>query len=168
LQKLGLVVALLTLGVLREGALCVGPNHGRPRVRPPGRQGKLTKLPKLVEFVEAPYPESEKAAGKMASVVLQIAITDKGTVRRRRGDPRRLDRRSTGKRKRPWRSFASSPLKSTASRRPSRSPIATDFHLQGKRPKQPVVNYDGVVMNRFTKKPIQGAKNHRRRAWAKQ
>ncbi|HET7538422.1 MAG TPA: hypothetical protein VFK05_01075, partial [Polyangiaceae bacterium] len=46
----------------------------------PGHQPKLTKLPKLVHFQEAPYPESEKAEGKTASVVLQIAIDDKGGV----------------------------------------------------------------------------------------
>ena len=33
----------------------------------PGHQPKLTKLPKLVHFEEAPYPESEKAAGKTAA-----------------------------------------------------------------------------------------------------
>jgi TonB family protein len=41
---------------------------------------KLTKAPKLVQFVEAAYPESEKAAGRAASVVLQIAIAASGTV----------------------------------------------------------------------------------------
>ena len=46
----------------------------------PGHQPKLTKLPKLIHFEEAPYPESEKAEGKTASVVLQIAIDDKGDV----------------------------------------------------------------------------------------
>ena len=40
----------------------------------PGHQPKLTKLPKLVHFEEAPYPDSEKEAGRTASVVLQIAI----------------------------------------------------------------------------------------------
>jgi TonB family protein len=41
---------------------------------------RLTKPPKLVTFVEAEYPESEKAAGKTASVVLQIGIGPAGTV----------------------------------------------------------------------------------------
>ncbi len=41
---------------------------------------KLTRPPKLVSFVEAPYPESEKAAGRAASVVLQIAIGATGAV----------------------------------------------------------------------------------------
>jgi TonB family protein len=41
---------------------------------------KLTRPPKLVHFVEAPYPESEKAAGRAAAVVLQIAINASGGV----------------------------------------------------------------------------------------
>ncbi len=44
------------------------------------RRPKLTKPPRLVTFVEAPYPESEKAAGKQASVILQIAISATGSV----------------------------------------------------------------------------------------
>src|SRR5690242_3416905 len=41
---------------------------------------RLTKPPKLVKFVEADYPESEKTAGKTASAVLQIGIAADGTV----------------------------------------------------------------------------------------
>jgi TonB family protein len=44
------------------------------------RRPELTKSPALVKFVEAAYPESEKAAGKSAAVVLQLAISDTGTV----------------------------------------------------------------------------------------
>jgi TonB family protein len=41
---------------------------------------RLTKPPKLVSFVEAEYPESEKSAGKTAAVVLQIGIGADGKV----------------------------------------------------------------------------------------
>ncbi len=41
---------------------------------------KLTRAPKLAQFVEAPYPDSERAAGRAASVVLQIAISAAGHV----------------------------------------------------------------------------------------
>ncbi len=49
---------------------------------PPAGTHKLTKAPKLVHFVEARYPESEsqKAAGRAASVVLEIAIDASGAV----------------------------------------------------------------------------------------
>src|SRR4051812_44311088 len=40
----------------------------------------LTKPPKLVKFVEAPYPEAEKTAGRTASVTLEIAVNASGTV----------------------------------------------------------------------------------------
>ena len=41
---------------------------------------KLTRPPELTKFVQAEYPESEKAAGKGAAVVLQIAISATGVV----------------------------------------------------------------------------------------
>lgn len=41
---------------------------------------RLTKPPKLATFVEADYPESERAAGTSASVILQVGITAEGTV----------------------------------------------------------------------------------------
>jgi TonB family protein len=41
---------------------------------------QLTKPPALVTFVEAEYPEAERASGRSASVVLQITISATGTV----------------------------------------------------------------------------------------
>jgi TonB family protein len=41
---------------------------------------KLTRPPELLKFVEAAYPDSEKAAGRSATVVLQIAISAAGVV----------------------------------------------------------------------------------------
>ncbi|APR83766.1 TonB family protein / TonB-dependent receptor [Minicystis rosea] len=52
--------------------------HAQPR--PAKAAPKLTKAPKLVKFLEAPYPEAERAAGKAATVVLQVAISATGTV----------------------------------------------------------------------------------------
>jgi len=43
-------------------------------------QPRVVKPPKLVKFVEAAYPEAEKATGKQAAVTLQIGITESGTV----------------------------------------------------------------------------------------
>jgi TonB family protein len=52
------------------------------QARPPAEvpRPKLTKAPALLEFVEAPYPDAEKAAGRAAQVVLQLAITATGDV----------------------------------------------------------------------------------------
>jgi TonB family protein len=43
-------------------------------------QPKLTRPPKLVKFVQAPYPESERTAGKSATVVLAVVIGASGKV----------------------------------------------------------------------------------------
>ena len=51
-----------------------------PALSDEAKRPKLTRPPKLVSFVEAPYPESEKAAGTQASVILQIAISATGSV----------------------------------------------------------------------------------------
>jgi TonB family protein len=51
-----------------------------PALGDEAKRPKLTKPPKLVTFVEAPYPESEKAAGRQASVVVQIGISASGAV----------------------------------------------------------------------------------------
>jgi TonB family protein len=72
--RLGTIVVGLTIVEPRaahaQGAAPVEHEH----------KPKLTKPPALVKFVEAPYPEAEKAAGKSASVVLLIAISPTGTV----------------------------------------------------------------------------------------
>ncbi|HEY2405006.1 MAG TPA: TonB family protein, partial [Polyangiaceae bacterium] len=72
---LGALLLLASIGATRQ-VLAQANSSGET----PGHQPKLTKLPKLVHFEEAPYPESEKESGRTASVVAQIAITDKGTV----------------------------------------------------------------------------------------
>ncbi len=51
-----------------------------PPAPAPGPAGKLTKPPKLVRFVEAGYPESERATKKSASVTLALTISETGAV----------------------------------------------------------------------------------------
>jgi TonB family protein len=74
---LGWLLLAATVMAPRAGSAqqAAAPPLGEEAARP-----KLTKPPKLVKFVEAPYPESEKAAGKQASVVLQIGISSTGNV----------------------------------------------------------------------------------------
>lgn len=43
-------------------------------------QPKLTKAPRLTQLVEAPFPESERAKGQGASVVMEMAIDATGNV----------------------------------------------------------------------------------------
>lgn len=47
---------------------------------PAGAAPKLTRPPKLATFVEADYPEAERAAGRSASVVLRLTIASDGSV----------------------------------------------------------------------------------------
>ncbi len=67
-----LALALVSASVpMREAA-------AQPRPAKPAH--KLTRPPKLVTFVEAAYPEAERAGGKTATVKLQVAISATGTV----------------------------------------------------------------------------------------
>jgi TonB family protein len=59
----------------RPGFAQTAPAAGEDSARP-----RLTRPPKLSKFVEAQYPEAEKASGRTASVVVQIAISATGTV----------------------------------------------------------------------------------------
>ena len=68
-------MAIAALGIVRPGFAQTAPQSGEDVARP-----RLTRPPKLTKFVEAPYPEAEKARGGGASVVVQIAISATGTV----------------------------------------------------------------------------------------
>ena len=56
------------------------PQPGSSSPAAPGARPTLTRPPKLTRFVEAPFPESEKASGAGASVVLEILISAEGKV----------------------------------------------------------------------------------------
>lgn len=71
---------MLLLATLSQALPVSAQQAAAPALGDEARRPKLTKPPKLVSFVEAPYPESEKAAGQQASVVLQIAISATGSV----------------------------------------------------------------------------------------
>jgi TonB family protein len=122
----------------------------------PGHQPKLTKLPKLVHFEEAPYPDSEKAAGKTASVVLQIAIDDKGgvvdaVVQQSAGaafDAAALEA---------VKKFSFEPAEIDSKPAPVKITYRYDFVFTIE-PPTPVINYDGYIKNRFSKQPIAGVK----------
>ncbi len=76
--RYALLVVLATL--TDAGAARAKPDDHAP----PATAPKLTKPPKLVRFVEAPYPESEKVAARAATVVLELAIDATGKVERAR------------------------------------------------------------------------------------
>ena len=73
-----ILLALAMIAGAGAGTLAVAPAAAQPR--PAKAAPRLTKPPKLLTFVEAPYPEAERASGKTATVVLQVAISAAGTV----------------------------------------------------------------------------------------
>jgi TonB family protein len=77
LRRIALIscLALAAVASARPGFAQNAPQTGEDAARP-----RLTRAPKLAKFVEAEYPETEKASGRTASVVVQIAISATGTV----------------------------------------------------------------------------------------
>ena len=72
----GALIAATATGAL---AVTARMAHAQPApAKPP--PGTLTRPPSLVTFVEAAYPESEKAAGRTAEVVLALTIGPDGRV----------------------------------------------------------------------------------------
>jgi TonB family protein len=115
----------------------------------------LTRAPKLVKFVEAAYPEEEKAAGRAASVTLEIAISGAGVV---------LDASVVGSAGAAFdaaalaavKQFVFAPAEIDGQPAPVKITYRYDFVFKVE-PAGPVVNFAGVVRNRFTKKPMAGA-----------
>jgi TonB family protein len=68
------------LASLSQPLSALAQQAAAPALGDEAKRPKLTKPPRLISFVEAPYPESEKAAGQQASVILQIAISATGSV----------------------------------------------------------------------------------------
>jgi TonB family protein len=145
-----LSIAAAVLGAPRVHAQNGGPNET------PSRQPKLTKVPKLVQFVEAVYPESEKAAGTTASVILQIAITDKGTVEDaavlQSAGPA-FDAAALEAVKK----FIFEPAEVDDKPAPVKITYKYDFVIN-EEPAGPAVNYEGVIRDHDTKKPIANLK----------
>jgi TonB family protein len=116
----------------------------------------LTKAPKLVKFVQAPYPESEKAASKSASVELQIAISETGKVLdvavTKSAGPA-FDAAAVAAAKQ----FVFEPAEFDGKPSPVAITYRYDFKLEVTAA-WPVVNFAGVVKDRFTKKPLPNVK----------
>jgi TonB family protein len=65
---------------LAAARIATGQSEPPRPAGPPSSAPKLTRAPRLVKFVEAPYPDSERASGRTATVVLRIGISAAGTV----------------------------------------------------------------------------------------
>lgn len=120
------------------------------------RQPQLTKAPRLVKFVEAEYPPSEAASGRAASVILQIAIADTGAVQDvvvAGSAGAAFDAAAVAAAKQ----FVFEPAEIDGKPGPVKITYEYKFVLEVK-PAGPVVNFEGVVRDRLTKKPMAGVK----------
>jgi TonB family protein len=154
-QKTAIMAGVLTVAICANQTVAIAQPTGAPN-ETPTRQGKLTKAPKLVEFVEAPYPESEKLAGRTASVILQIAISDKGVVDDVavvQGASPAFDAAALEAVKK----FKFEPAEIDNKPAPVKITYKYDFVFK-EEPVGPIVNYEGIIRDRATKKPIEGLK----------
>lgn len=153
MNRLARVVAMVAAAQLCAPGTAFA--QGRPPAGAAPKQPKLTKLPKLVKFIEAPFPEAEKAAGKSASVTLEIAISETGAVTDAQvtvpASPA-FDAAALAAVKQ----FVFEPAEFDDKPAPVKITYRYDFVFK-EEPKGPVVNFEGVVRNHFTKKPMPGA-----------
>ena len=113
--------------------------------------------PRLETFVEAEFPEAEKAAGKGATVVLEIAIKETGEV---------ADVRVTGPASPAFDAAAVAAAKRFMFAPAARdgAPIAVkiayryDFTFKEVLVKKTTADFEGTVRDRATKKPLAGVK----------
>jgi TonB family protein len=148
--------ALVAVSIALTGLALAAParaQDGRGEAGPQ-RQPQLTKPPKMSKFVEAEYPVAERAAGKTSSVVLEIAIDDKGKVQDVvvvTSGGKTFDDAAIAAAKQ----FVFDPAEIDFKPAPVKITYRYDFTIKVE-PTGPVVNFEGVVKNRFTKKPLAG------------
>jgi TonB family protein len=116
----------------------------------------VTKAPKLVRFVEAEYPPDKKAAGVTAQVLLSIEIGADGRVGQvavlGSGGPD-FDAAAA----QAARLFVFEPGEVDNKPAPVRIEYNYTFKIETKMVRLgPQVNFEGVVLERFTKKPLPG------------
>lgn len=116
----------------------------------------LTKPPKLVEFVEADYPPARREAGETASVTLTLDIAADGrvaavaVVQSAGAD---FDAAAVAAARR----FVFEPGEVDGRPAPVRVTYRYDFVLKPEVvPLGPQVTFDGTVVERFSKRPLQG------------
>lgn len=129
----------------------LGSAHAQP---PP--QGQLTRPPRLITFVEAEYPAAQREAGVSASVLLSIEIGAEGQVEQVgvvESGGADFDAAAVAAARR----FVFEPAEVDGVPAPVRIDYRYTFRLQEVKVKLgPQVNFEGVVLERFTKKPLEG------------
>lgn len=120
------------------------------------QQGVLTKPPNLTTFVPADYPADKKAAGITSSVLLSIEIGDDGKVQSVavvESGGADFDAAAVAAAKQ----FVFEPAEVDGFPAPVTIQYRYTFKIDEVKVKLgPQVNFDGVVLERFTKKPLAG------------
>jgi TonB family protein len=117
------------------------------------KKGVLTKPPTLVKFVQAAYPPEEKEAGRTASVVLALTIAPDGKVEDAaisESGGAAFDRAAIDA----ARAFVFEPAEVDGQNARVRILYKYEFTLEKEVPT--TAEYDGVVRDRVTRKPIAG------------
>ena len=144
-RSLAIVVAALALLAPSKAA-------AQPKATPAAAP-KLTRAPKLVTFVEATYPEAERASGKTAVVVLKLSISATGTIDSatiaESGGPS-FDAAAVAAAQR----FVFEPAEIDGKSAPIKILYRYEFTLKAEVPTTGV--FDGVVRSRKAKKPLAG------------
>jgi TonB family protein len=122
------------------------------------QQSQITKPPRLKKFVEAVYPEAEKQKGREAQVLLGIEIDESGAVKAVeviKGAGEDFDAAAVAAAKQ----FVFEPAEVDGTPAPVRIDYRYDFKIETKMVSTgPQVNFEGVVLERFKKKPLLGVR----------
>ena len=141
-----------TLVLLAATLAVCAASSPRARAEEPGPV--VTKPPKLVKFVEAVYPKDRHDAGITASVLLSIEIGDDGKVDNVevvQGAAPDFDAAAVAAAKQ----FVFEPAEIDNQPAPVKITYKYDFTIKETMVKAgPQINFDGVVLERFKKKPI--------------
>src|SRR6185369_12411120 len=128
-----------------------------PRAHAQGGDGQLTKPPKLTKFVPAVYPKDKHDAGVTSSVLLSIEIDDTGKVGNVevvQSGGADFDAAAVAAVKQ----FEFEPAEIDNKPAPVKITYKYDFTVKTETVAVgPQVNFEGVVLDRFKKKPIKGA-----------
>jgi TonB family protein len=148
-----LAITLYSLPVFAQAT--VGEDEAPPEEQ---KAPVVTKAPKLTHFVEAEYPPDKKAANVTASVLLTIEIGADGKVGNvvvaQSGGPD-FDAAAVAAVKQ----FEFEPAEVDGKPAPVKIDYRYKFEIKTQIVKLgPQVNFEGVVLERFTKKPMAGVK----------
>jgi TonB family protein len=141
------------------GVLLVGLFSSTSRAQPaPEATGQLTKAPKLVKFVPAVYPKDKHDAGITAHVLLSIEIGDDGKVGNVEVvEPAGADFDAAAVAA--AKQFEFEPAEIDGTPAPVKITYRYDFTVVTQIVAAgPQVNFDGLVLERFKKKPVAGVK----------